>query len=182
MNEVVSGENINGGGVSGLRRRDALIALPRGWRGPRPGPAPVARKRIAIDDFLAWVYREELPKSGGGRAGPMGPAGGWDQMARWAEELPLAGLDDNRFGVVPDWLAQTPPHPDALAAHAAVQALDQWPLGLPEGLEPSGRHAGPWRGRGGRCGACPGWFCACPMRRACCGCAVARRGWCFARR
>ena len=119
-----------------LIRRNALIALAKGWKGPKPLPAKPHRKRMRIDEFLTWAYREELPKTGGGPAGPSAPAGGWDQVARWAEELPLAGLDDNRFGVVPDWLAPSGPHPDAVLAHAAVQALDSWPLCLPDEWNP----------------------------------------------
>ena len=126
-----------------LTKRAALVAMARSWnaRGgvvPARFEPPPARKSLPIDRLVAWAYREELPKA---VPAPVMPAmgGGWDAVARWAEELSLAGRDPNAFGVVADPLAarlQGAPHADALAVHEAVQRLDAYAVQLPEDWNP----------------------------------------------
>jgi hypothetical protein len=112
----MSGENV---------RRQAVINMALAWTGSmRVVAAPPARRRIAIEDLLAWAYLKELPKTPRINA-PDGFKGAWDKVAEWAAELSLAGLADNRFGVVPDLLSQALPHADALIVHEAVCALDE---------------------------------------------------------
>lgn len=101
-------------------------------------------KTIGIEAFLSWAYREELPKAeaGTGQAltGALGGtlAGGWDAVSRQGELMAETVRDGrvNAFGVLPLSIDCGPPHPDALAAHAAVSALDRWEIGLPEDWDP----------------------------------------------
>lgn len=120
-----------------LEKRQATIALARSWDGPqgvRERPADLPERSIV--DLVRWAYRDELPKRPRLPAGPALPSGAWDAVSRWAEELSLAGLDDNRHGVVPDLLSETGPHDDALAIHDAVVALDACALALPADWSP----------------------------------------------
>lgn len=126
-----------------LTKRAAVIALSRQWqasgRGAPGGVArPSAKRQMPIDALIAWAYREELPKAVPAPAMPT-MSGGWDAVARWAEELSLAGRDPNRFGVIADPLAERlggAPHPDAFAVHAAVQTLDTYAVQLPDDWNP----------------------------------------------
>ncbi|BBE74350.1 hypothetical protein [Oharaeibacter diazotrophicus] len=90
-------------------------------------------KRMTIDEAVRWAYREELPKSrvrvkegvlgyGNGSVGPNALADWWT-------------LPDNAFGVVLDPTKFDDPHPDAVAIHEAVVALDGCPVVYPEGGE-----------------------------------------------
>jgi hypothetical protein len=87
-------------------------------------PKAAAKRRIGIVDLLRWAYCQELPKVPRIDA-PASFRSAWDKVSEWAEELSLAGLDENRFGVVPDLLAQDYPHADAVLVHEAVCDLDR---------------------------------------------------------
>lgn len=86
-------------------------------------------KRMTIDEAVRWAYRDELPKSrerpieargmGNGSTGP-------NMLADWWT------LPDNAFGVVIDPSKWEDPHPDAIAIHRAVEALDAEPVNYPE--------------------------------------------------
>ena len=106
-------------------RRQAVIDMALNWRGPmRLAALPAPKPRISVEALLEWAYLRELPKVPRAPEAPMGFKGAWDKVSEWAEELSLAGLADNRFGVVSDFLAQDLPHNDALIVHEAVCALD----------------------------------------------------------
>lgn len=92
-------------------------------------------KRIDIEDLLKWAYREELPKEGASE-GSVGGGGGWGPMTDFATLWTI--VDVNRYGVVAltGAVANTSVHPDALAVHAAVGALDDLAVDLPEGWNP----------------------------------------------
>lgn len=106
-------------------KRQAVIDMALAWQGPmRAVVAPPAKKRIGIEALLTWAYRDELPKVPRLDAPPAGFRGAWDRVAEWVEEMSLAGLADNRYGVVPDFLAQDLPHNDAMIVHDAVCGLD----------------------------------------------------------
>lgn len=118
-------------------RRQAVVDLARSWAGPAPIAAKPARKRVAIDALVAWAYREELPKAAGAAVGPSGYPQGWGKVSEWVEELSLAGLDENRYGVVPAGCDDSP-HDDAIAVHEAMLRLDAEfaEVELPEGWFP----------------------------------------------
>src|SRR5688500_9952509 len=100
---------------------------------------PVLKKRMTIEALLRWAYRDELPKAQapGGSLRPAGFGGAWGGIERYGELLTVIdhGLE-NRYGLVPDLSATTEPHPDAIRIGDAVQALDAFPLNLPDGWNP----------------------------------------------
>lgn len=85
------------------------------------------RKRIGIEAFLKWAYRDELPKAQA-EEGSIGPAqfgGAWGGIERYGEIGALVDFArENRWGVVPDRYARDEPHPDAVKAALAMEALD----------------------------------------------------------
>lgn len=125
--------------MSGVKlKRARLIELARSWTGPAGVVETSARKTPrGIEDLLSWAYLRELPKmqSLAGR-GPQLIRSGWLRVEQWLEELSLAGLDDNRFGVVPDLASNGLPHVDAIAVHEAVCRLDELDLGMPDCWSP----------------------------------------------
>ena len=103
-------------------------------------------KIIGIEAFLSWAYIEELPKAERepammGRGGSFdvgGYASGWDAVSQQGELLAEMVNDGrpNQYGVLPIAIDCGPPHPDALAAHAAISALDHWDVGFPGDWNP----------------------------------------------
>ena len=118
-------------------KRQAVVRLALGWNGAMTArEKPKQKRAMDIEALLAWAYGQELPKVPRLDAAPAGFRCAWDKVAEWAEELSLAGLDDNRFGVVPDLFAQSLPHSDALLVHDAVCRLDEFALSLPDDWSP----------------------------------------------
>ena len=98
-------------------------------------------KRIGIEAFLAWAYRDELPKAetSGGGDWVVTSAGGWDAVSRQGELMADLVNDGriNSYGVVPLPASYgAPPHPDALTLHAAVSELAAMELDVPDGWSP----------------------------------------------
>ncbi|MCP4564048.1 MAG: hypothetical protein GY873_30190 [Bosea sp.] len=105
------------------------------------------KRAIGVEAFLSWAYVEELPKAGRdpvviamGGGGGGGMAGGWDAVSQQGQLMAEMVSDGrpNRYGVLPVAIDCGPPHPDALAAHKAVSALDGWEVGFPEDWDPLG--------------------------------------------
>ncbi len=92
----------------------------------------------AVEDVIAWAWREELPKAPKAAAGPEGLRSGWEKTDRFAEHLSLVDLYGvNRFGCVPDFSAESWPHADAVTIGEAVVALDGLELEMPEEWHPA---------------------------------------------
>lgn len=118
-------------------RRNEVIRLARSWTGEMAATRRGApRRSMDIETALAWAYLRELPKVPRLNVAPLGFRCAWDKVALALEELSLAGLDDNRYGVVPDFTASSFPHDDALEIHAAVERLDLCLLDLPPEWSP----------------------------------------------
>lgn len=96
-----------------------------------------AKKPRPIDQLVRWAYREELPK-----AQPVMPnlglSNAWNSIASLAALGQRVQEPDvrNRYGLVPDLVAQNEPHPDAVAIWASVQDLADMVLTLPEDWNP----------------------------------------------
>lgn len=94
----------------------------------------MTKRVMDIEALLRWAYLDELPKDQPDRPLSLGMAGGWDAVSAFGEHMPLT-VDDgvrNRFGLVPDFSAAAGPHPDAVRVAAAVRALDDLDLAIPD--------------------------------------------------
>lgn len=100
------------------------------------------RKRIGIEVFLKWAYRDELPKQqrDGGDLTSMAPAGYGSGMGGVIAMAEVGALVDfareNQWGVIPDRYARDDPHPDAIRAAMAMAGLDAWAVSLPDDWNP----------------------------------------------
>lgn len=96
------------------------------------------RRTGAIEDVIAWAWREELPKAPVKASGPRDFTPAWDKTGRFGELLSLVDLHGvNQWGAVPDFSADSWPHADAVAIGDAVVALDAYALELPEDWRPA---------------------------------------------
>lgn len=97
-------------------------------------------RTMTIEQALRWAYREELPKSPslGDRLTPACFPRGWEEVEHFGDYLAL--IDEpvplNRFGLVADFTADEGPHPDAVTIHEAVNALDAFPVDVPDDWYP----------------------------------------------
>jgi hypothetical protein len=101
-------------------------------------------RTIGIEAFLAWAYREELPKAeapgtGAALTSALFGDGGWDAVSRQGELMAETVSDGrvNSYGVVPlsAWYG-APPHDDAYTLHRHVGALAAMDLDLPDDWSP----------------------------------------------
>jgi len=91
----------------------------------------------AVEDLIAWAWREELPKVPK-QSGPRQMASGWMQTERFGELLSLVDLHGvNEYGAVPDFSADSWPCRDAQLIGRAVLELDDYALELPEDWRPA---------------------------------------------
>ncbi|TFF20805.1 hypothetical protein E3C22_18125 [Jiella endophytica] len=79
-------------------------------------------KRIDIEMLLTWAYRQELPKAGSGTVSSLVTQSGWGKMNDFTELLTLVD-SCNHYGCVPDYSAESEPHPDAVIVGRAVKAM-----------------------------------------------------------
>ena len=94
-------------------------------------------KTIGIEALLRWAYCEELPKAEAigdaiGRCAPREPGNHWKGTASVGALLTVVDARYNRFGVVADPTALSPPHNDAVAVGALVAELAALELDVPE--------------------------------------------------
>ena len=95
----------------------------------------MTKRSIGIQKLLEWAYRDELPleRASGPWSGPQAPRPGWAAMAGAGDARVTDGRPFlNSWGVVA-LVGARDPHPDAIRVGLAVQALDSWLLGLPDG-------------------------------------------------
>jgi hypothetical protein len=124
--------------MTGLKEKRArLISLATRWNGStEPVERPATRRRIGIEEFLTWAYLRELPKTRAATKGPQPAKSAWRMIERWFDELSLARMDDNAFGVVPDFFSQGLPHldiglPEDWAPISDLADLGGHAIGLP---------------------------------------------------
>ncbi len=110
-------------------RRTAVVGVAQRWEGKTVGQVrSEPRKSIGIEAFLAWCYREELPKTPRLGNGP----------ANYGPSLRTDDYVDhcNVWGLVPDFGARSWPHPDAVRAGNLVMELGDFAVGMPEDWQP----------------------------------------------
>ncbi|HVL72184.1 MAG TPA: hypothetical protein VM434_09895 [Beijerinckiaceae bacterium] len=97
-------------------------------------------KRIEIGALLRWAYTRELPKVHELRQvfgqAPNGVVSAHGAVREAGMLGTVVDLPDNVWGVVPDFTAETLPHPDALRIAEAVEALAGCEPDWPEGWNP----------------------------------------------
>lgn len=96
-------------------------------------------KRMLINELVRWAYRDELPKDGATTfLRPDGFGFGWGSVAKFAKYGAEVDEPDirNRFGLAPDFTAQTQPHEDAVRVWIAVQGLNELTLSIEEDWNP----------------------------------------------
>lgn len=94
-------------------------------------------KTITIEAFLTWAFTAELCKVGGGGDGLSAVAGSaWHMVSDYAALGTLIDRSPNAYGVVPGFIEDGEPHPDALAVGDAVRALAARGVDIPEGWQP----------------------------------------------
>ncbi len=105
-------------------RRASAVALAKEWTGPQGVTARrVERRKIGVEAFLRWCYREELPK-----CPPMNSKPG-----EYGFGLPRELVDiSNKWGLVPDFNAKSWPHPDAVRAALLIEEMAGFVAHVPE--------------------------------------------------
>ncbi|MCM2399817.1 hypothetical protein NBH20_01500 [Rhizobium sp. S153] len=94
-------------------------------------------KTVTIEKLLIWAFTQELPKVGSGDVSVgLGLSSAWAMTRDFAVLGTLIDRSPNIYGVVPDFLEYAEPHPDALAVGAAVRALAEIRVEIPDGWHP----------------------------------------------
>lgn len=93
-------------------------------------------KTMTIEAFLTWAFTQELCKVGGGDGLTTVGASNWSLTRDVATLGTLIDRSPNIYGVVPGFIADGEPHPDAVAAGEAVRGLARIGFEIPEGWAP----------------------------------------------
>ncbi|APO74254.1 hypothetical protein AM571_CH01419 [Rhizobium etli 8C-3] len=80
-------------------------------------------RKVTIEQFLTWAFTQELCKVGAGDTVSFGFSQAWNVMSEVAVLGTLIDRSPNAYGVIPDFITTTDPHPDAMLAGDAVKAL-----------------------------------------------------------
>lgn len=98
------------------------------------------KKPIDIEVFVRWAYRDELPKEQTQTSFLRPDTFTNPAMAISKVQNLGTTIDEpdirNRYGLVPDFTAQTSPHEDAVRVYNAVRRLGELDLDLPEDWYP----------------------------------------------
>ncbi|MFN3321487.1 MAG: hypothetical protein ACK43M_22385 [Allorhizobium sp.] len=94
-------------------------------------------KTTTIEDLLSWAFLFELPKLQA-RADDDGSAvrSAWQTLSNYGELGTLIDRSPNHYGVIPGYLVEGDPHPDAIAVGDAVRDLANVRFDIPEGWNP----------------------------------------------
>ncbi len=94
-------------------------------------------KTTTITELLAWAFCQELCKVGAGGDGLTAVAmSNWSMTRDMAVWGTLIDRSPNLFGVIPGFIEEGAPHPDAIAVGKAVKALAAVGFEVPEGWMP----------------------------------------------
>lgn len=94
-------------------------------------------KKMTIEAFLTWAFTAELCKIGGGGDGLTGVAGSsWSMVSDYAALGTLIDRSPNAYGVIPGFIEDGAPHPDAILAGDAVRGLAGIGVDIPDGWHP----------------------------------------------
>lgn len=94
-------------------------------------------KTMTIEAFLTWAFTAELCKVGGGGDGLTAvSASNWSFTKDLLTLGTLIDRSPNHYGVIPGFIEDGEPHPDALMVGDAVRALATRGFDIPEGWQP----------------------------------------------
>ncbi|MDI6834822.1 MAG: hypothetical protein QMD99_03790 [Rhizobiaceae bacterium] len=93
-------------------------------------------KTMTIEAFLTWAFTQELCKVGAGEGDGPSVSSSWLMVSEVGTLGTLIDRSPNIFGVVPGFVADGDPHPDAIAAGEAVHGLADIGFEIPEGWAP----------------------------------------------
>ncbi|CDZ43082.1 Hypothetical protein NGAL_HAMBI1146_58550 [Neorhizobium galegae bv. officinalis] len=94
---------------------------------------------MTIEQALGWAFNLELCKIG--VSVPLGPgySQAWSMMSEVAALGTIVDRSPNAYGVIPDFVMTSEPHPDALTIGGAVRCLaDRGRFEIPAGWNPLG--------------------------------------------
>ncbi|WP_137136571.1 hypothetical protein [Rhizobium sp. FKY42] len=91
-------------------------------------------KSISIEDLLKWAFTFELGKVDAGGSGSFSAA--WRFTERMAELGTMIDRTPNSYGVIPGFVEDGDPHPDALLVGDAVRGLEGFEFDMPEDWQP----------------------------------------------
>lgn len=94
-------------------------------------------KTMTIEAFLTWAFTAELCKVGGGGDGLTAvSASNWSFTKDLLTLGTLIDRSPNHYGVIPGFIEDGEPHPDALVVGDAVRALAGRGFDIPDGWQP----------------------------------------------
>lgn len=94
-------------------------------------------KTTTITDLLSWAFIYEIPKiqrTGNPMTAAMSSA--WSSISRFGELGTLVDRTPNAHGIIPSFVDEGDPHPDALLVADAVKELHEVRFDIPEGWNP----------------------------------------------
>lgn len=94
-------------------------------------------KTVSIEDLLHWAFTFELPKAQS-RAEDEGTGvrSAWQTLTNFGELGTLIDRSPNQYGLIPGYVFEGDPHPDAVAVGEAVRSLADVRFEIPAGWNP----------------------------------------------
>lgn len=94
-------------------------------------------KTVSIEDLLHWAFTFELPKAQS-RAEDEGTGvrSAWQTLTNFGELGTLIDRSPNQYGLIPGYVFEGDPHPDAVAVGEAVRALADVCFEIPASWNP----------------------------------------------
>jgi hypothetical protein len=96
----------------------------------------IPMKKISVEDLLTWAFTQELGKAGVMADIGQGYSAAWMGMAEVAALGTIVDRSPNAFGVIPSFVYEGDPHPDAVSAGNAVHRLADHGFDIANGWNP----------------------------------------------
>ncbi|MEI2299325.1 hypothetical protein [Ensifer sp. MJa1] len=96
----------------------------------------ITMKKISVEDLLSWAFTQELGKVGVMADVGQGFSAAWMGMAEVASLGTIVDRSPNAFGVIPNFVYEGDPHPDAIIAGRAVHRLADHGFDIANGWNP----------------------------------------------
>lgn len=93
-------------------------------------------KKISVENLLTWAFTQELGKVGVLADVGQGYSAAWSGMAEVAVLGTIIDRSPNAFGVVPNFVYEGEPHPDAIVVGRAVHRLADLGFDIANGWNP----------------------------------------------